>query len=98
MIEAEASERAISKMHPNVLDQTSLTRDAVQVSDQENAEQHFGVDRWLTRVAAVCLQCFANKREVDVAINKPQQMIFGNMIFQSGSRKRATQNEFVGPS
>ncbi len=42
LIEAEASEPAISKMHPDVADQTALTRDAVQVSDQENANDTSG--------------------------------------------------------
>ena len=36
-----------------------------------------------TRVAVARLQSFAHESEIDVAINEPQQMIFGKMIFDS---------------
>ena len=61
---------------------SALTRDAVHVSDQENAEQHFGANRRPTRMTIARLQRLAHEGEVDVAINEPQQMIFGNVIFQ----------------
>lgn len=44
LIEAEASEPAISKVHPNVFDQTAFTGDSLQVSDQHNAAQDFRID------------------------------------------------------
>jgi hypothetical protein len=34
-------------------------------------------------VAVARLQSLAHESEIDVAINEPQQMIFGNMIFDS---------------
>ena len=44
-------------------------------------KQHFGIDRRPTRVAVARFQGLAHKSEVDVTVHKPQQMIFGNMIF-----------------
>ena len=59
LIETEAREPAISQMHPDVLDQASFTGDSVQVSDQQNAEQDFGVNRRTTLVAVARLQVLA---------------------------------------
>jgi hypothetical protein len=44
LIEAEASEPAISKVHPDILDETTLTGDSVQISDQKNAEQYLWIN------------------------------------------------------
>ena len=43
LIEAEASEPAISEMHSDILNEAALTRDAVEVSDQQNAEQNLWI-------------------------------------------------------
>jgi hypothetical protein len=37
LVEAEASEPAISQVHPDVLDQTAFTRDPVKIANQEDA-------------------------------------------------------------
>ena len=82
LIEAQPGKPAISQVHPNLLDQAALTGNAVQVSDQQNAQEHFGIDRRPTRVAVARLQGLAYKREIDVPIDKSQQVIFGNVIFE----------------
>jgi hypothetical protein len=71
LVEAEASKPTICQVPRNILDQATLTRDSVQVTNQENPEQNLWVNRWMTRVAVTCLQGLAPEREIDVAINQP---------------------------
>jgi hypothetical protein len=52
--------------------------------DQQSAQQQFGVNRGATGVALTRFQCLANESEVDVTINKPHEMDFGNVISQAG--------------
>jgi len=73
-------------MHPNVLNQTPFTGDPVEIANQQNTQKYFGINRRTTRVAVARLQSLAHKREIDVPINKPQQVIFGNVIFCRCSR------------
>ncbi len=71
LIEAQAGESAIREMHPDVLDQTAFTGNSVQVANQENAEQDFGINRRTTRVAVARLQGLAHEREIDVSVHEP---------------------------
>jgi len=44
LIEAEPSKPAPSQMHTQLLDQLSFTRDAVQLADQQDAQEEFRID------------------------------------------------------
>ena len=50
--------------------QFPLARDAVEIADQQHAQQQFGVDGWPSRVAVTVLQLGSNKVEAHVAINQ----------------------------
>ena len=43
LIEAQPGEPAISQVHPDILDQATLTGDPVEIANQENAQQNFGI-------------------------------------------------------
>ena len=45
LIEAKPGKPAPSQMHTQLLDQLAFTRDAVQVADQQDAQEEFRIDR-----------------------------------------------------
>src|SRR6266849_5211180 len=82
LIEAESGEPTPRQMHAQLFHQLPLAGDAVEIADQQHAQQQFRIDRWPSRVAVSVLQLGANKLEVDVAIDQAQQVIFRNLIFE----------------
>ena len=70
-------------MHVQLFHQLPLTRDPVEIADQQHAQQQFGIDRWSSRVAVGVLQLRSNKIEADVTVNETEQMVFRNLIFDA---------------
>jgi len=70
-------------MHAQFLDQLALTGDAVQITDQQDAQQKLWINRRTPRLAVAVLQLFAHEGEADVLFDQPQQMILRNLIFQA---------------
>src|SRR3954465_8650657 len=70
-------------MHAQLLHQLALAVDAVQIADQQNAQQQFRVDRRPSAVAVGVLQLGAYELEAHVAIDEAQQVIFGNVVFKA---------------
>src|SRR6266849_3799165 len=83
LIEAQSRKPAPSQMHSQFLDQLALTGNAIQVADQEDAQQKLRINRWTARLAIAVLQLFAHKRQADVLFDQPQEMTLRNLIFQS---------------
>jgi hypothetical protein len=83
LIETEASEHAPRKMHAQFLNELALTTDAVQIADQQNAQQEFRIDRRTPSFAIAVFESLAHEPEVDVLVNRAQQVILWNLIFQS---------------
>ena len=83
LIETETCEPAPRQMHAQFLNQLALAADAIQIANQQNAQQQFRIDRRTTSIAIAVLQSLANEAEVDVLIDQPQQMVLWNLIFQS---------------
>jgi hypothetical protein len=48
------------------LDQLALAGDAVEIADQQNAQQEFRIDRGSARITVGALQLLANEIEADV--------------------------------
>lgn len=71
LIKAEARKPSVSQVHPYVFDQAALTGDSIQIADQQDAEEHFWINRGPTRVAVARLQGLSHESEIDVAINEP---------------------------
>jgi hypothetical protein len=82
LIESESREPTPSQMHAQLFHQPALAGDAVEIADQQNAQQQLGIDRRSTGLAVAVFQLLPHKLEADVLVDQPQQMVFGNLIFQ----------------
>ena len=71
------------QMHAQLFHQLALAGDAVQIANQQDAEQKLGVNRWPTRLAVAVLQLFAYKSKVDVFFDELEQMSLRYLIFQA---------------
>jgi hypothetical protein len=56
-------------MHAQFLNELALTADAVQITDQQNAQQELRIDGWTPSFAIAVLKSLAHETEVDVLIN-----------------------------
>jgi hypothetical protein len=70
-------------MHSQFLHQFAFAGDAVQISDQQNAQQQLGINRRSAGVAVTFFQLLAHEGKTDVLIDEPQQMVLGNLILQA---------------
>src|ERR1039458_5436785 len=82
LVESETCEPAPRKVHAQFLGELALAADTVQITNQQNPQQQFWVDRRTTSFAIAVLQLLVQEAEVDMLINQPQQMILWNLIFQ----------------
>src|ERR1700684_677834 len=83
LIKSEASKPAPRQMHAQFFDSLALARDAVEIANQQDAQQKFGIDGWPPRSAVTPFQLFAYEIKADVLFNEPQQMCLWNLIFQA---------------
>jgi hypothetical protein len=58
LIEAQSGKPAPCQMHAQLLDQFALAGDAVQIADQEDAQQKLGIDGRAARIAVTLFQIF----------------------------------------
>jgi len=61
----------------------ALAGDAIQIADQQDAQQELRIDGWSARIAVTFFQLFPHEGKADVLIDEPQQMSFWNLIFQA---------------
>src|SRR5215469_1251407 len=83
LIETKSREPTPRQMHAQFVNELALAADAVQIANQQNTQQQLWIDRGTASIAIAVLQLLANKAEVDVFINQPQQVILRNLIFHS---------------
>ena len=83
LIEPQTDEPSPRQMHAQFLHQLTLAGDAVQIADQQNAQQQLGVNRRSASVAVTFFQLLAHEGKTDVLIDQPQQMRLWNLIVQS---------------
>ena len=69
-------------MHAQLFHQLALAGDAVQITNEQNAQQQLGINRRSASVAVAVFQPLPHKLKADVLLDQPQQMILGNLIFQ----------------
>lgn len=79
--EVQPREPTVSQMHPYFFQQTPLARDPIQITHQQQTQQHFGIDRRTAGSAVVAFEAFPYEAQIDVAINLPQQVVFGDLLF-----------------
>ena len=63
LIETQAGEPAPRQMHAQFLHQFALAGDAVQIADQQNAQQKLGINRRPTGLAVTVFQLLAAQRQ-----------------------------------
>jgi hypothetical protein len=61
----------------------ALAGNAVQIADQQNAQQEFRINRRSAGLAVAVFQLLPYKLQTDVLVDEPQQMRFRNLIFQT---------------
>ena len=83
LIEPQPGEPAPRQMHAQLFHQLALAGNAVQVADQQHAQQQFGIDRWPPRLTVALFPLLPDELETDMFVDEPQQMIFRNLIFQA---------------
>ena len=69
-------------MHAQLFHQLALAGDAIQIADQQNAQQKLGINRRAARIAVTLLQLLAHEGQADVFFDEPQQMSLWNLIFE----------------
>jgi hypothetical protein len=85
-------------MHVQLFHQLPLAGDAVQVADQQDAQQKFGINGRTAGIAVTRFQLLPHKGKTDVLFNEPQQMGLRNLIFQAEVNKTALRSGRVAPS
>ena len=85
-------------MHAQFFHQLALAGDAVQIADQQNAQQKLGINRRPTRLAVAVFQLLPHKLEADVLVDQPQQMSLRNSDLPDGSSRTALRSGRVAPS
>ena len=81
LIEPQTGEPSPRQVHAQFFYQFALTGDAVQIADQQNAQQQLRINRRPTRLTVAVLQLLPDELEADVLVDQPQQMGFRNLIF-----------------
>jgi len=95
LIEAKPSEPAIGQVHSCILDQTALASDAVQVSDQQNAQWDFGIDRRATCMGCSSLSRPRERKRSQCADRRAARDDLRECGLRFGSSRIATPNECV---
>jgi len=70
-------------VHAQFLHQFPLAGNAVQIADQQDAQQKLGINRRTARLAVTVLQLLPHKGKADVLFDEPQQVGLRNLIFQA---------------
>src|ERR1700751_1349711 len=83
LIEAESGKPAPGQMHLQLLNQFALAGDAIQIADQQDAQQEFRIDRGSACIAVGVLQLLTNEIEADVPVKETQEVVFRNLIFNA---------------
>ena len=71
LIETQPREPAPGQMHSQLFHQPALAGDAVQVADQQNAQQQFGINRGPPGLTVAALQLLPYKLKTDVLVDQP---------------------------
>jgi hypothetical protein len=71
LIEPQPGEPAPSQMHAQFFHPLALARVAVQIADQQNAQQQLGINRGPTLLTVAVFQLLPHKLETDVLVDQP---------------------------
>src|SRR3974377_2619673 len=83
LVEAQSREPAPRQMHAQLLPQLACAGYPIQITNQQNPQQQFGINRRSSIFTVAVLEAFPHKPQVDVLIDESQQVSLGNLIFQT---------------
>ena len=78
-LEPKPAETAVGEIEMHLLAQPPIGTDAKAIADQKHPDHQLRVDRWPPRLAAIGPQVLSDIRQIDEAVDPPQQVIIGNM-------------------
>jgi len=70
-------------MHAHFIQQAPFASDAIEVAHQQQAQQHFGINRGTTGRTVEAPQPLPHEAEIHVAIYESEQVIFGDLILKA---------------
>ncbi len=83
LIEPQPGEPAPRQVHAQFLHQLPFAGDAIQVADQQDAQQKFGINGRTPGIAVTRFQLLPHKGKADVFFDESQQVGLRNLIFQT---------------
>ena len=83
LIEPQPGEPSPRQVHTQFFHQVPLAADAIEIPDQQNAQQLLRIDRRPPRLAVAVFQLLPHELEADVLVDQPQQVGLRNLIFQA---------------
>jgi hypothetical protein len=81
LLKAQSSEPTVGKMHPHFVHQAPLAGDPVQIADQQQAQQHFRINRRSSGRAVEVLQALSYEAQIHMVINESKKVILGDLVF-----------------
>ncbi|OJI92166.1 hypothetical protein PFRI_36330 [Planktotalea frisia] len=78
----QAAEPAIGQVQMNLFAQAALRADAGAIAHKQHPDHQFRINGWATSVAVKLGKMRTNTTQVNEPINRTQQVVLGNMIFQ----------------
>jgi len=75
LVEDQTRKPSVGKVQTDLVKQPPLTRDSVEIADQQDAQQNLGIDRRPANLTVEWRQLFANRSKVDVSVDRAQQVI-----------------------
>src|ERR1035437_8423877 len=83
VIQAQACKPAIGQVQTNFFHQFPVTADAVEIPQNEPADENFRIDRRTDSSFIEGSQSLAHKSKIHVTVYQPQQVMFRNLVFQA---------------
>jgi len=80
LIQIQASEPTKGQIHPYFFEQATLAHNPVQITQQEQSQQYFLIDRRMTSRAIGVLQPLAHETQIHMTINLAQQVALGERL------------------
>ena len=80
LLEVQPREPTIGQMHPDFFQQTTLTDNPVEVAQQQQSQQHLGINRGPTGRTVEALHSLTHKAQIDLLINDSEKVVLGNLV------------------
>ncbi len=80
--QVEMAKPAVCRVQMHFFAESPFRPDTETIADQQHPDQQFGIDRRTPCMAVKTGQMNANAVQIYKLVNRPQQVILGDMIFQ----------------